>query len=542
MNTPAYDRHGVTVHHGTCLDVMRTMPAASVDAVVCDPPYGLAEHKPATIVTALTAWLGGDRKHVPDGRGFLGSDWDRFVPPPAAWDECLRVLKPGGWLLAFAGARTQDLMGMSIRLAGFEIRDSIAWLYGSGFPKSLDVSKAIDKGARGDLVRAKLNHFAANRGIDGQWIEQHGIASAASFRDWTVGGHVPSDRNWRIVKSALEVTEEEEEAFERAVVDHRVDGIAGGTGRHAGTGSAYGFGREWAVTAPATDAARQWQGWGTGIKPAHEPLIVARKPLMGTVAANVLTHGTGALNIEACKVNPGALVRGGGNGEASHGGRFGGGAGTQGERPKAQAHMNGRWPPNVVLSHAPLVDAATGEVVGDACADGCVSGCPVAELDQQSGITESKAFVGRSSHGGASAGWGLHRRAEDMVRGHTDSGGASRFFPCFRWEAKAPAAERPKVHGKAHGTVKPLTLMRWIVRFVTPPGGLILDPFAGTGTTGHAARAEGMRAVLIEQDADHIPLIVSRLDGYRQPSASPADATARPEPVDLLDLLDGGAA
>ena len=130
----------VTLHHGDALAVLRTMPDCSIDAVVTDPPYGLAEHKPATIVAAMTAWCCGDRDHVPDGRGFMGRAWDAFVPPPAVWDECLRVLRPGGHLLAFAGSRTADLMGISVRLAGFEIRDTIVWHYGSGFPKSLDVS------------------------------------------------------------------------------------------------------------------------------------------------------------------------------------------------------------------------------------------------------------------------------------------------------------------------------------------------------------------------------------------------------------------
>jgi site-specific DNA-methyltransferase (adenine-specific) len=140
-----YEGHGVTLHHADCLDVLRSLPDCSVDAVICDPPYGLANTDPAHVVEALTRWSQGDRDFIPSGRGFMGKEWDAFVPPPAVWDECARILKPGGHLLAFAGSRTFDLMALSIRFAGFEIRDSIAWLYGSGFPKSLDVSKAIDK-------------------------------------------------------------------------------------------------------------------------------------------------------------------------------------------------------------------------------------------------------------------------------------------------------------------------------------------------------------------------------------------------------------
>jgi site-specific DNA-methyltransferase (adenine-specific) len=424
--TPVYDHGGVTVHHGTCLDVLRTMPDASVDAVVCDPQYGLAEHKPATIVSALTAWLGGDREHVPNGPvGFMNMEWDAFVPPPAAWDECLRVLKPGGWLLAFAGARTQDLMGMSIRLAGFEMRDSIAWLYGSGFPKSLDVSKALDKAASVEREVIGVHH-------------RHGGGSA----------------------------------------------VSGSMSGPLGTAS------ELPMTAPATDAARQWQGWGTGIKPAHEPLIVARRPLIGTGANNVLVHGTGALNIEACRVayRDDAPSQSEWNTKGK-GGEISGHIGQLSQELKnayARGEISvpaGRWPPNVVLSHVPLMD--TGEAAGNACANACVSGCPVIELDQQSGV-------------------------------YGDSGGASRFFPAFQYQAKAPKSERPVVNGKAHPTVKPLALMRWLVRLVTPPGGLILDPFAGTGTTGQAARDEGMQSILIERDADYIPLIVARLNGAKK--------------------------
>src|SRR5699024_8021590 len=136
-----------TIHHGDCIETMNAMPPESVDAIVCDPPYGLSNTDPGSVADTITKWAGGDRGHVPTGRGFMGKSWDAFVPPPAVWDECMRVLKPGGHMVVFAGSRTHDLMGLSIRLAGFEIRDSMAWLYGSGFPKSHDVGKAIDRAA-----------------------------------------------------------------------------------------------------------------------------------------------------------------------------------------------------------------------------------------------------------------------------------------------------------------------------------------------------------------------------------------------------------
>src|SRR5690606_27448869 len=272
---------GVTVNdirviHGDSIEAMRAMPEASIDAIVTDPPYGL---------------------------GFMGKAWDD-LPPGEEWArECLRVLKPGGHLLAFGGSRTWHRLAVAVEDAGLEIRDSIAWLYGSGFPKSLDVSKAIEKAERGELVRAKLLYFAAARGINGRWLESRGVADAKSFADWTTGGHVPSDRNWQIVKDALEVTPEEEAAFEREVITE-------GRSR-AGDGTVYGLGHSGRQLGGAvTDAAKQWQGWGTALKPAFEPIVVGRNPLVGTVAANVLAHGTGALNIDACRVGTGSTAAG----------------------------------------------------------------------------------------------------------------------------------------------------------------------------------------------------------------------------------------
>ena len=435
----------ITIHQGDCPDVLRAMADSSIDAICTDPPYGLSEHKPATIMAAITAWTSGGRGHVPDGRGFMSAQWDAFVPPPAVWDECLRVLKPGGHMLVFAGTRTVDLMGLSIRLAGFEIRDSISWLYGSGFPKSLDVSKAIDKAA------------GAEREVVGTKLGQPGYSL-------TNGNG-----------------------------DHRTYGRGLG---NTGAGDA-----ERDITAPATDAAKQWAGFGTALKPASEPIIVARKPLVGTVAANVLAHGTGGINVDVCRVNPGTAVAGGG-GWAAHKVES-----TEGwDRPyvngveKTRDHTVGRWPTNVVLDeHA------------------------AAELDAQSGtLTSGKA--GKNGHtrnkpdrdeGIYGGGKGLWQDAGPAGQLFSDSGGASRFFPVFKYQAKAPTRERPKVEvdGKQVGwpTVKPLELMRWLVRLVTPPGGTVLDPFAGSGTTGHAAALEGFASVLIERDERALRLIAERL-------------------------------
>jgi len=414
------------------------MPDASVDSIVTDPPYLI---------------------------GFMGKAWDSadgIAGQPEVWAECLRVLKPGGHLLAFGATRTYHRMTVAIEDAGFEVRDSLHWVYGSGFPKSLDVSKAIDKAA------------GAEREVVGTKKAVPGVAFTS-------------------------------------------DGPA-----------------ELDITAPATDAARQWSGWGTALKPAHEPIVVARKPLVGTVAGNVLAHGTGALNIDGCRVGS----------ESTERTRTDNDFGLVNDdgwtpTPGTNGSTAGRWPANLVFTHA-----------AD-CADVCADGCPVAELDGQSGVGVSRA--GGKAGTTFAAGVVGQPRTDDRG-GHNDSGGASRFFtvtewdpiadvPPFRYVAKPSKRERnagldglPEVvtneatppgtagskspraganrNGAAanhHPTVKPVALMRWLVRLVTPPGGTVLDPFAGSGTTLVAATLEGFDAIGIEMTDDYLPIIEGRV-------------------------------
>ena len=390
-----------TIHEGDCLTALRDMPDASVDAVVTDPPYGLSNTTPAQVSETITRWVSGDREYLPSARGFMGHEWDGFVPPVAVWDECLRVLKPGGHLLAFAGSRTHDLMTLGIRLAGFEIRDSVAWLYGSGFPKSLDVSKAIES----HTLNGKSNSRTLRQ------TEQDGDGAAYTL-----------------------------------------------TGKNNGImGEARTYDRK--TFAPTTDAAREWEGWGTALKPAFEPITLARKPLTGTVAANVLEQGTGALNID--------------------GSRIGG--------------PSGRWPANVVLDES-----------------------QAAELDRQSGNVKTGATKPHRRDPDSSP---MFKVGKWMTHSQPASeGGASRFFKVIEYDApfmycaKAPKSERPVIDGTAHPTVKPVTLMRWLVRMVTPPGGTVLDPFAGSGTTLEAAILEGFNPIGIERDPNYLPLIRHRIE------------------------------
>jgi len=332
--------------HGDCLEMMRELPDASIDSIVTDPPYGLS---------------------------FMGKGWDRGVPGVEYWTEAIRVAKPGAHLVAFGGTRTYHRLAVAIEDAGWEVRDCFVWAYGQGFPKSLDVSRQIDKAA------------GAEREI---------VGSTQFSRDMRGGnyGHVP----------------------DRA---------------HSPT-TVY-------RTAPATDDARRWSGWGTALKPAWEPAVIARKPFRGTVAENVLRHGTGAINVDGCRVGnerlP-AMVAG-----QARIGTFDRGVMITPERV-------GRWPANLAHDGSPDV------------------------LD-------------------------LFPRE------------AARFF----YSAKASKADRGEHN--THPTVKPSELMAYICRLVTPPGGVVLDPFMGSGSTGVGALREGFGFIGIELDAGYLEIARNRLEG-----------------------------
>lgn len=450
MTAPYWRDDHVTLYLGDCAEILRAWPDSSVDAVATDPPYEL---------------------------GFMGKSWDAsgIAYDPALWAEVLRVLKPGGHLVAFGGTRTYHRLACAIEDAGFEVRDSLHWIYGSGFPKSYDVGKAIDQaGGSSPAEQSAVLRTARERaGLTRDQVAAAVGCTTSSVRDWEEGRargagrpveHIVPSAQYRARLADLLGYTADERAIAGVRTDRRGDGTVIGLG-HSGVE----YGR------PVTKEAVRWDGWGTALKPAHEPIVLARKPLAGTVAVNVLEYGTGAIHIGACRVPPTGESRPRVD-EASQERRYTERGSTNlAALPGAWSGGDpaGRWPTNVVLSHPPLV--VGGEVVGDACTSGCIEGCPVAELDRQ-------------------------------------SGGASRFFPVFRYEAKAPARERPKLpDGTTHPTVKPLALMRWLVRLVTPPGGTVLDPFAGSGTTGEAAVREGARAILIERETAYAELIKARL-------------------------------
>ena len=458
-----------TIHHGDCIETMNAMPPESVDAIVTDPPYGLS---------------------------FMQAKWDA-TPPGVQWAEaCYRVLKPGGHIAAFGGTRTWHRLAVAIEDAGFEMRDSLAWLYGSGFPKSHDVSKAIDKlnGRKFEDRYALGRHIRERRIALG--LTPADVNAWFGYKDgcqhWErqdpSGARVPTLADWAVLKPRLGLSDEhlaivERVEAERAVIGKRTDVAT----RIYDMGQGPKLPAEIDVTAPATPEAEQWDGWGTALKPAFEPIVLARKPLAEkTVARNVLAHGTGAINVDACRIAAADKAKFPAGVVSETESVYGGGAGIYGDRPRPEdASPSGRWPANVLLDqHA------------------------AAWVDEQSGDRPSSGVYegdGSRDPGDHATEFGGGNRPSAM---YADKGGASRFF----YTAKAPKSERPNVDGVQHPTVKPLAIMRWLIRLVTPPGGTVLDPFAGSGTTIEAALIEGFDPVGIEMETDYLPLIQHRID------------------------------
>lgn len=440
---------------GDCIEQMRQLEPESINAVVTDPPYEL---------------------------GFMGKSWDNsgIANSVEMWSEVLRVLKPGGHVLAFSGTRTYHRMVCAAEDAGFEIRDQIAWMFGSGFPKSLDVSKAIDKGA------------GAERQV-----------TREASRDLDPGEHITFDQRSSSERERRDI--------------------------------------------PAT-AAAAWSGWGTALKPAFEPIVVARKPLIGTVAQNVLEHGTGAINIDATRVEfvddndlaaaaaaAAAAQRSTADQNANRTayGEFNNGKGSL-EPYLANMHK-GRWPANVVLDPeaAAILDAQTGELVSG----------PESDRGHR---RNADSEASRNAYGGFQG-----QEATGVLYG--DRGGASRFFYCAKtssaernagldgFEIKRPDRDTGHTDGRqwdipgshstpranSHPTVKPVSLMRWLCRLITPPGGAILDPFNGSGSTGCAAVLEGFNYIGIEREPEYVEIAEARIKWWAE----------HPEGLDLADRL-----
>ena len=442
------------VIHADSRDALREMPDASIDACVCDPPYALVSIGKRYGADSAAPTVAG--VYGRSTAGFMGKKWDtgETAFDPAFWAEVLRVLKPGAHLIAFGGTRTFHRLVCAIEDSGFEVRDQLAWLFGSGFPKSHDVSKGIDK---------------------------RGGASIAWFGPW-----LRAERERRGINQGFRIRRE-------SIV--QIAGCSDG---------------EYDITAPATDEARQWHGWGTALKPAHEPICLARKPLIGTVAANVLQHGTGALNIDASRIEH-ITINGGNLADNPHlrstklrAAPVASPFGREGDET-ALTSQQGRWPANVihdgsdeVLKHFP-------------------------ESDGQQRLS-TDADRSRANTYGATSDTGK------AYEPRGDSGSAARFF----YTAKADAEDRL---GSKHPTVKPVDLMAYLVRLVTPPGGVVLDPFAGSGTTGMACMREGFECVLIEREAEYVEDIKRRILHVRGEDAPLFAAVEKPITVGELFAL-----
>jgi DNA modification methylase len=378
-----------TIHTGDCREVLRDYPDNHFDSIVSDPPYGLT---------------------------FMGKGWDKGVPSVEFWLEMLRVAKPGAHLVAFGGTRAYHRLTCAIEDAGWEVRDCLMWLYGTGFPKSHDVSKAIDReaGAEREVVST------------------------------TPAGNGP---------------------LKRGHVNSSGGGLSIGTERSP----------EVKVTAPATEAAKQWEGWGTALKPAWEPVILARKPLEGTVAATVLKYGTGALNIDACRVEEG-----------------------------------GRWPSNLVTDDSDEV------LAGFPNEEGRFFYCAKASTkDRDEGL----------DHLPEVAAAGLPMRSADGERGGEGLDGTS--------------TDRLTKRRNTHPTVKPTSLMQYLCRLVTPPNGVVLDPFCGSGSTGKAAMLEGFRFVGIDLDPAYATIANARCEHAAKKSHTEKLTDTESASIVQLNLLDG---
>lgn len=437
---------------GDCLSWMKDMPANSVDAVVTDPPYGLS--KEPDIAEVMKHWIAGD-KYEHGSKGFMGKSWDSFVPGPEYWREVYRVLKPGAHVLCFAGTRTWDLMSCALRFAGFQNRDTVAsfggppglaWTFGSGFPKSHSIDKAIDKAAGAER---KVVGVAKGAGQNSE-----GYKSGS-------GGHLKAEYNQTIA---------------------------------------------------STDLAKQWQGWGTALKPAWEVVLCFRKPLDGTVAQNVEKWGVGGLNIDGTRIESGVD-------HAKNCARtFKSGiwkkSGEGKEEITTSASPQGRFPANVIFDEesAALLDEQTAETRA---------------AKPRGGQTVNRTFKDCMFNPGK----------DNVVDGSqfNDSGGASRFFYCAKAsksernaglegmpekdppgsKRSAPAEGRTSALGAPranhHPTVKPLKLMEYLCKLITPNGGTILDPFCGSGSTGVAAKKLGFGFIGIEMNAEYVEIAKKRI-------------------------------
>lgn len=489
---------------GDCREVLKNDYEEGVfDACVTDSPYGI---------------------------GFMGKDWDRsgIAFDVELWRDVYRVLKPGSYLLNFGGTRTYDLMVGAVREAGFEIRDTIVWIYGQGIAKGLNISKAIDKMMPRIGQFEKIGEYLKKRRkaktLSDKQVAKHFPSKTGGTTgcvwNWENGMNVPTKEQWETLTEILDLDDRFDTLIERIEAEREVVGNKKGYKAHYGGSEPND--RHFDITLPATPDAKKWDGWHTNLKPAVELILQARKLISEkNVAMNVLKHGTGGLNIDGTRIEglagkPWGRVH-------PHRGIY---PGWQVDNEMVEApepHPQGRFPANIIL------DEETAEL-----------------LDAQSGILESGLMKAGTQESKVHRDiYGQYAPRKTPADTYADKGGASRFF----YVAKASRRERwfyCEMCGKAysgdkrdnhtdhgnliiHETQKPEQLMRYLIRLVTPKGGTVLDPFLGSGTTLVAARLEGVNALGVEIGTEYEPLIKGRLNAlpraleeFHQPTTTPS--------------------
>ena len=578
------------VVNGDNLELLKSYPDNYFDSVVTDPPYGLGKEPNASEL--MKDWI-EHGYHKIQGSGFMGKEWDAFVPQPLFWKEVFRVLKHGGHVVAFYGTRTYDWGVMAMRFAGFEVRDCIQWIYGSGFPKSYNISKGIDKKPNillADNFRDKLNEFRLKSNLSIKQINKHfgfAINGSGVAHHWFLHKTqptIPTYEQYKELKILLQINDEFDNIYyeaERELLYINKNGSGSGT---IVTDSG-NLKKEFAVTAPSTDAAKKWEGWGSALKPANEPIVLARKPLEKglSIAENTLKWGVGGINIDATRVGTNRPETNSDSNKFNNWKEQDGNKRNNSNTPDLDTNK-GRFPANVILTHHPececkglkkikaikggckfesaffksgesnfTKDGGIGDENGEETVEdwNCHPDCPIKIMDEQSGQSKSKSFIApmRDIRGNGdnlyTSASGNERKVRDIIttNGHNDSGGASRFFYC----AKASKSERNKglegfedkqsigggggigdylddvnsASGKYksekapnknfHPTVKPVKLMQYLVKLVTPANGIVLDPFCGSGTTGIACKLEGFQFVGIEQDSEYTKIADARI-------------------------------